>query len=329
MNKFVRNVFKISVIACLIIAILNFVFIKYIENDTEGVDKFRSIPSDIQICNFGSSHGLRGYNYADVSKTYECFNFGLTAQTLSYDWRLFQNYKDKIAPGAVVFITVSYFPLFGESETNDIDFQSKNKRYYKILPPDLIKQYDFKTDLFVHYIPILGNDMTTLVIDTKNTLNSKDQKKENLENKEWRRQAVECDVNADALAAYKRHIVKNKRDKKGKRIRNNEEIESLYNLIYGCYEIDATPVLVTTPYLKEYTDMVQKDTSFYKEFYSILNEVVSKTGVKYYDYAFDQRFQNNYSYFINSDHLNEAGARKFVNILMDEVVARGHLLENN
>lgn len=43
----------------------------------------------------------------------------------------------------------------------------------------------------------------------------------------------------------------------------------------------------------------------------------------YCDYAFDERFMNNYKWFMNADHLNKEGARQFVNILMDEVVHYG------
>ncbi len=73
--------------------------------------------------------------------------------------------------------------------------------------------------------------------------------------------------------------------------------------------------------MAEYIETVRKnDPNFYGDFYSVVNQVVDDTGVAYYDYAFDERFSSNYSWFMNSDHLNKEGAKQFVNILMKEII---------
>lgn len=81
------------------------------------------------------------------------------------------------------------------------------------------------------------------------------------------------------------------------------------------------------PFLHEYTEAVDKCAEdFYDHFYSIIGQIVWDTGVEYYDYAFDERFVNEYSWFWDADHLNSEGARNFTNILMDEIVyAKGYL----
>lgn len=81
------------------------------------------------------------------------------------------------------------------------------------------------------------------------------------------------------------------------------------------------------PFPQEYTDEIKKtDEEFFNRFYSTIDQVVKDTGVEYYDYAFDERFANEYSLFMNIDHLNKEGARNFTNILMDEIVyAKGYL----
>lgn len=293
---------------------VNCIYVKRHKEDPENINKFASIPDKIQICNFGSSHALYGYNYEDFENDYDCFNFGLASQYLSYDYRLFQYYGDHIDDGTVVFITVSYFTLFGRGEVNTNDFASKNKRYYSILPSSLIKEYNFKTDLFVRYIPALGVDTGALI---KTLLGKSSDTNDQL----WQRVSTDIDVSRAAEEAFNRHFGKNKYDDDGNRIINQEEIDALYLLIEGCQEKGAIPILITTPYLHEYTDVIKENAAdFYDQFYSIIGQVLTDTGAEYYDYAFDERFANEYSWFFNSDHLNKEGARNFVDILMQEIV---------
>ncbi len=314
MKKFIIKLVAFIVAITVIILIVNSVYIKLDKSNPDYINKFEDIPDKIQICNFGSSHGLYGYNYEDIEDKYKCFNFGLVSQTLSYDYRLFQYYGDHIEEGSVVFITISYFSLFGKDEVNEDDFESKNKRYYTILPPSLIKEYNFKTDLLVRRLPSLGVDTIVLI---KTLLG--DSTGRNFE--EWQQTAMDIDVDKDAQAAYVRHIEKNKYNEGGHRIVNQEEIDALYALIEACKEKGAIPVLITTPYLSEYVEEIKENAPhFYDDFYAIVNRIVKDTGVDYYDYAFDERFTDAYAWFMNSDHLNRDGARKFVNILMQEII---------
>lgn len=314
MKKFVRQVITLLLIVTAITVSVNAMYVKLYGANIDYTDKFSCIPEMIQICNFGSSHGLCGYNYADYSEEYNCFNFSLTSQRLSYDYRLFQNFEGHITEGTVVFITVSYSSLFGKDEIYEDNFDSKNKRYYSILPAKLLKKYDIKTDVFVRYLPALSVDTGVLVktLLGKNRVDNTDLN--------WQKTACDIDVYENAQAAYWRHIENNKYDNNGERIINHEEIGALYNLIFACKDKGAIPILITTPYLHEYTDEVRKSENFYDQFYSIISQVTSDTGVEYYDYGFDERFSNNYEWFMNADHLNKEGARNFVDIIMAEIV---------
>lgn len=315
MKKFIAKVLIFVFVIAAITGCVNFVYMKRDNSDPQDVEKFQNMPSSIMVCNFGSSHGLYGFNYEDVDDM-ECFNFGLTSQTLSYDKRIFDYYKDNISEGAVVFIPVSYFSLYGNDEKTNDDFLDKNQRYYQILPADLIKDYELKTDIYVS-LPSLSagvNLIKTLLLGSNNT---------NEENW-WSKSAIDMDVKRDAELACERHLFKNKMDENGGRILNQEEIDALKYLISACYEKGCTPILVTTPFMREYTDEIKKaDPNFLEGFYSQIDVIVEDTGVLYYDYGFDERFVENYNWFMNSDHLNEEGAREFVNILMDEVVHYG------
>ena len=324
MKKFIYKILLYVLIVLFFTICINLVYIKRDNSDKDNTMKFQTIPHSIKICNFGSSHGLFSFNYCDVDQI-ECFNFGLSSQSLSYDKRLFEYYGNNIQKGAVVFIPISYFSLFGKSETTHDDFLNKNKRYYKILPKKMIKEYDIKTDIYVNCFPSLLADpnriVKTLLVGLENTNNI-----------DWSRKSDSIDINEDAKKACIRHIFSKKLDENGNRIFNYEEFEALEYLIDSCYENGFTPILVTTPYLKEYTDEIKKsDPLFLDSFYGIVYKIVESKNVKYYDYGFDDRFVDKYELFMNSDHLNYDGARKFVNILMDEVVhykTDGSLIDN-
>lgn len=315
MKKFLRKILTLILIVSIITCGINAAFVKLYGADTEGIKKFSKVPESIRLCNFGSSHGLCGFNYEDIPYASECFNFGLTSQTLSYDYRIFKNYESCIGKGSTVLITISYFSLFGKPETQASDFAAKNKRYYSFLDSSLIKEYDLKTDLFIKYLPALSVRTEVLIKALLGRLRSGDPN-----NDAWDLVTDGKAASEDAIVACRRHIESGKYDADGSRIVDFEELDALYGLINDCKAKGVLPIIITTPYLKEYTDEVKKTQDFYNQFYSIVNKVCEDTGVEYFDYAFDERFSERYEWFMNSDHLNREGARNFVNILYDEVL---------
>ena len=313
------------IILCLILAILvygvNYAFTsRSINYGTMAMQKndssyIKDVPSHIQICNFGNSHGYYGFNYSSCDE-YVSFNFALPSQSLSYDYRILQNYQNCIESGAIVFICLSYASFFGENETKDLNFDSKNRRYYYFLEDRFIKEYDMKTDIFMNYFPALISPLTDLVETIIGVSSVEDI---------WSYSTTQQAAEEHGLRRYEQHV-KNNVDDKGNRVINEEEIDSLYQIIELCKSLGATPILVTTPYLSEYTDAVKaNDKQFYDDFYNIIDKVKVDTNVKYYDYQFDDRFIDSYDLFLNSDHLNRQGAEKFTEIIMQEIKKEGYI----
>lgn len=60
----------------------------------------------------------------------------------------------------------------------------------------------------------------------------------------------------------------------------------------------------------------------YDAFYEQIEKIVDKTGIEYYDYSFDERFSNNLDYFMDVDHLNKKGAKKFTKIVLQRLNKR-------
>ena len=185
-----------------------------------------------------------------------------------------------------------------------------------ILPPELIKEYDLKTDIYAHYLPSLSAG-----VDLIRTFAGKPKK---IAEEDWTQKASDIDLKSDADRVSRRHLAHYEKDEAGNRINNQAEVDALKYIINACREKGCTPVLITTPFTSDYkSKMLEKDPDFVSDFYKQVDELVRETGVAYFDYSEDERFINNNELFMNSDHLNEDGARKFVNILMDEVVHYG------
>ncbi len=315
MRKFLSKILIYILIVGAISLFVNYLYIISNPPLPEHIRKFKEIPSSIELCNFGSSHGMYGFNYEDI-KDVNTFNFALSAQTYSYDVRLLEYYGDHIAEGAVVLIPVSYMSLYGGDEVLDAEFLTKNTRYYRILPKRLIKEYDVKTDIILNQLPALtaGYDLIKVLLGKQEDVKDTDEVL-------WGTITTADAAKGEARSIVERHLYTNKLDAEGNRIINQEEIDALKLLISKCRERGFTPILITTPFLREYIDEVSnRDPDFLDGFYDDVYQIVSDTGVAYYDYSLDSRFIDNYSLFMNSDHLNKDGARIFTDILMDEVI---------
>lgn len=311
MKKFIYNLFLYCLIICPVLVALDGIYI-YQNRKRDESTKFLSVPENIEICNLGSSHGKRSFNYEDIEGAYTCFNFGLDSQSLSYDLRVLKNYIGNLKEGAAVFITVSYFSFYGKDETLKEDFVSRNRRYYKFLPKELIKDYETKTDIIVNYAPALFDHANFIPVILGNA-----QKDSNI----WLSEITSDEAMADAKIAASRHLITYGGNENGVRIRNQKEIQSLYEIIELCKDNGVKAILITTPYLSEYSEEVLKIApDFYDDFYGIIEKVVKNTGIEYFDYATDTRFTDEYSLFINSDHLNKKGARKFTDIVISEAL---------
>lgn len=314
MGKFyIKSVIFFSIV-CTIVCISNYAYVRKSSIiDSDQTAKFMDVPSNIEICNLGSSHGKWGFNYSGYETQYDCFNFGLGSQSLSYDYLLLQNYEEHLSKGCTVYIVISYFSLFGKDESVDNTFESKNKRYYKILPRDMIKNYDIKTDFFVNYFPVLA--------EGENIIEFIHQEPVSETVRLWDRCFSKNEAEEQALQRYMEHIVDDKFDRNGERIVNRNEKEALKSMITFCLKNGTKPFLVTTPYTYEYTKTIEEsDPEFFMDFYGVIDGIIKDTGVSYYDYARDERFLNDYNLFMDLDHLNRAGALKFTDILISETV---------
>lgn len=281
--------------------------------DNDCTAKFKEIEPGIMISNTGSSHGLYGFNYEELDGKYNCFNFGLESQRLSYDYRVVSSYSNYLAENGLMFITVSYFSIYGRDETEVDGFESKNSRYYKILPPQLIKNYNWKDDLKYHIFPVVHDEnVIKTFVEGKLT--------DEAHQKVWYLNAAKTeDLEKDAQSAYERHYVENDNIIETKKI-NEGDYKALIDLILLCQDKNVEPILITTPLMSEYKDKISQD--FLDDFYKRIEGIVRSMGISYYDYSSDERFLQCPWLFMNADHLNKDGALEFTRIVEEEIIKK-------
>lgn len=307
MSRFVRNVLFLSIVILCIVYLYNMAYHKLAyEEDMYSETKFNSVPKDIQICNFGSSHGVYGFDYSEYLNEYNTFNFALTSQTLSYDYLILQQYEDYLADNGVMFIVISYFS-FGNDEEAQEDFNSKNERYYSFLKPQYVKQHDWWTRIKVNYLNVLYQNPGDIVLNVMNSGN-KQQESRSVGSEDF-------DYQKDAENAFKRHYFV---DDNGNMLVREQEINALYGMIDICRKHGIRPILVTTPFRNEYNKAF--DEKFYEQYYALIQEICDNCVVEYWDYSHDERFVDSYEYEWNADHLSGIGARYFTQILLSDVL---------
>lgn len=313
-NSRIRLLYKaicFLILLGVILGVLNAYYLKRNICDNDRTAKFKEIEPGILISNTGSSHGLYGFNYLNLGKEYNCFNFALESQYLSYDYRVISEYADCLEPNGVMFITVSFFSFYGMDEREMEGFEGKNNRYYKLLSPDNIKNYNWKNDLKFRFFPIINDEeVIKTLAEGKDTGDAW--------KRVWYLKASENEsIEENAESTFKRHYIDNNNIIETKKV-NTEELDALKNIILFCKGKQIEPVIITTPLMTEYKSRISQD--YLNDFYNRMNDIALDLNVKYYDYSSDERFTARPQLFMNCDHLNYDGALLFTDILKEEVI---------
>lgn len=304
--RFVLKCILIPATAILIIYILNKPYKKIDDQKYMDIMKFDMLGAqyqEVHIGNLGSSHGAYDFSYDKIMDMgYTCFNFANTSQSYDYDYAILKEFGHYMTDDSVLFIPVSYFS-FNNEVVNSTEAEAMSIRYYHLLSPENIPNYDPYVDIITNRLPILsaGEDILQL-LPNLNIVLTVHAANDGIDVERFVRLSQE---------RYSRHF-----DNKDEYFMP-ERIEELYDIIDYCKEHGITPVLITTPFTKYYIDLVSQD--FLLEFQETVNTIATDTNVSYYDYSHDERFYENLEHFSDSDHLSQEGAVYFTDILWDEV----------
>lgn len=273
---------------------------------TEETDKYDAMPDKISFAVFGSSHGRDAFQAADYGEGF--FNFSMSSQTPQYDLMQLRQFGSRIQPGATIILTVSYMSPFWQDTQEQ--FEEKQERYYRILAPQNIVDCDFGHWVLDRWSPLLttgADDVITALLHPAELRADT--------NAIYGHQVLMPDVLADeTLRIHENHLpIMEKTMPDG----NPVMLEAYRGILSLCEKNGWHAVLVTPPYADAYTECFPpEDLSRFRTLVSRLSE---EGGVPWLDYSQDSRFSSDYTLFKNIDHLNLVGAKKFAQILRQQL----------
>lgn len=306
MKRFIKKVLILVSILILVLFSIEFLYRKNNNFDGDNTFKFKNIPNSLDICNLGSSHGELGINYENLSNNYTCFNFALSAQTISYDYRVLKNYKNHLKENTIVIIPISYFSLYGKTEEDTEGFKQKNKRYYPILDNENIIKYNIFTDIYMKFQSLESSSKNLFLCLINKS------KPNNVFNERYQSEGSYDIASKDVVD------VENNYDN----CEINEiEVEALFKIVELCREVNAYPVFITTPFTRVYNNhMCEKNANFINDFKQLVNSYSDILNVKYYDFSTDNKYVDDYTMFFDCQHLNKKGAILFTDELLQIIL---------
>ncbi|MFC2149402.1 hypothetical protein ACFLQ8_01750 [Candidatus Auribacterota bacterium] len=265
-----------------------------------GIQKFEDVGHDLEIINFGSSHGMRSLDYGKLES--RTFNFALPSQSLYYDYQLLNRYAGHLSDNCVVLIVLSYFS-FG---SNKVVVDSDNSRYYSLLSKKSIYDYSFSNYFKYKLFPIFTAKESLFCIF--NDKKSADDHIKMISSNMYQENELD-DVGKKRADFIGRTV--DAGNYKG----NSEYLVKMIGL---CRERKLIPIMVVTPYTRYFNSHVSKKP-YYKEFYRIADQVSKKYGVPFLDYSRDELFEDRTDLFMDADHLNLKGRVMFTEILLKDI----------
>lgn len=276
------------------------------------IERFEQVPKGIDIAVVGASHGMLGFLYAPEDAVF--FNFCLSAQTPQYDLRMLREYGDRLKPGAVVLITVSYMSPFWTEPENT--FLWKQGRYYHVLSAGNMIDPDLSKWVLGRLSPVLTTDFHTVALAFL-----KDAGLNPTYNESSGLRAFDpADIPADQGRVMNDHITALISPTFPEC--NPDALGALEDTLALCQERGWQAVLVSPPYLEAYNQVFAGwDNEFYPRFYGYINGLSSRFGVPYLDYSHDDAFAERYDCYKDMDHMNLEGAKIFDALLYADLKA--------
>ena len=290
-------------------------------NEHYEISKFLNVPSSIEFANFGSSHGQLGFYYEENEMN--SFNFALSSQTPEYDLMLLKEYIDHFEEGSTLVFPISYFTPYLFPRRHDFEFEVRNKRYYHILSPKNIIEFDVFEQISEKASFLNGRDLINIgaIQHDDLILDELMLSQGNFPLKEWDFGGVKSklDLQNDAYVRweywtqFRANIYMNQTGTVSKEI-----IETYQNIIDICKANNLNPVFVTLPVSSELNNVV--DPIFYPIFVKDMQQMINELGSPiYFDYSHLKPISSNDSYFIDTDHLSKVGAMRMTEIIKQDL----------
>ena len=304
-----RLILKLILLFVLVISTLAIVNQLYIRTNywkaENNVNKFNDIPYNIELGNFGSSHGLYGFKYNKIQdiKTY---NFALSSQPYYYDLQLLRKYIDHFEKNGVVIILISYFDI-----TRRPNYASYRSRYYRIVPISSLDFWSPWEAVCYNKFPILSAKLNILKIIHDVPVETM--------NPYYNRTTFMDEKNLYDYCIEKHKSWTSPEGEKGK-IGYDMNISEISLMIDLCLAHELIPILITTPVTDVLNEIYENDIDFFPTFEQFSRDLTSKyEGLIYLDYSRNEKFSKNHEFFCDGDHLNNMGADAFTKQVISDL----------
>ncbi|MBN2790194.1 MAG: hypothetical protein JXR69_08385 [Candidatus Delongbacteria bacterium] len=255
---------------------------------------------DIETLIIGSSHSFYGIDPQYFSMN--TFNAAHVAQSLKWDYFIFDNFKDRMTNLKFLIIPISYFSLFYDLEGGDADWRIKDYKIY----------YDADGPSWKYNFEILNRKIVPLVIHAYKLFSGEDHGINCTDLGFGKRTAlVDIDMDTSGKTAAEIHTVENFDD-------YDSNIEILEKFIIDCRSMDVKVLLISLPSWETYRKHLKAD-QLKKTVDACLDLSGKYDNVVYYSFFNDRRFV--LEDFANADHLNDKGAEKISRLLDALIVA--------
>lgn len=301
--KIVKKGVLFLVIMTLVIITLNYVVPNPYKNQKNEVETIIENPTKYKSFAFGRSHAASlCYDYYNKKGV----NFALGGRDLAsidYLVRFLIPRCDSLKE-VIVFISYTslYFDNTAMSAGNLND--ARKELYYTIPSVYPIDWWDINNFIF-------GKILTFVQADHGQKILKDLQKGRNVT--EDKKDFNEVEMIKSGIDQTRRDVL----DKQSALLYNKdivrENTNRLRDIINYCKECNIKIYLVQAPYYHTYIENVPDE--IVKEVNKVVKGLSSSAHIPYYDFSKDDRFCNDISLFMNSDHLNFNGKKKFTEIL--------------
>ncbi|MCK5760690.1 MAG: hypothetical protein KAH33_05315, partial [Candidatus Delongbacteria bacterium] len=289
--------FKISlfILPLLAVAIFLEVYLRNKLNDYSYKNEYlTNNAKDVETLIFGSSHSFYGIDPQYFSMN--TFNAAHVAQSLKWDYFIFDKFKDKMTNLKHVIIPISYFSLFYELEGGDADWRIKDYKIY----------YDAEEPSFKYDSEVLNRKLVPLLLKFYKSFTGEDKGIYCTKLGFGQRSVLkDVDMELSGITAAKIHTVENYDSFDG-------NLEILEKFLSDCKERDIKVLLIIPPAwetYKEHLNVIQMKKTV-DACFDLSGKFENVTFLSLFD---DRRF--GIDDFANADHLNDKGAEKISRIL--------------
>ncbi|MBB5180242.1 hypothetical protein HNQ44_001670 [Planomicrobium koreense] len=296
---FIKVIIIIIAALLLFIPANNFVKDSYDYNINRDILAFKKNPHPVDIINLGASHSMYGYYFKPTGLSH--LDLALPAQTVQYDFKLLKEYGKHLKPDGVVIISISQM-TFANFEILDIG------NYYEILDHSEIEPFRLLDYYRYMYFPgANGESVNAALSGTLKSYRWDSHKPWANNGKSYAERKYEH-VEAQYRQATKKNYVE-------------QNVKQLRKMLEYCKEQGYQVILTMEPVHQTYQEHFDED---------VMNRLVFQyldtleIDAPFLNYMNDPRFADNKGLFLDSDHLNSEGRKKYSWIVYEDLKKLGY-----